>query len=227
MRNIIIGDVHGCCDTLNRLIRLVAPASGDRLIFLGDLFDRGPDSYGVLETVMELEQRFGEDFILLRGNHEDYLLARRLTLQQRWVWDMVGRGATVRSFKSHGAKMEDARPWLEAHARLYYRGEGFQGGHAGLLGHPPEDNDRETLLHDHDVVRQNAYRGPLTVVGHIALPVPTYFPGDGETTAQLEYGVTAQLPDTGVICVDTGCGKGGQLTAMIIEGRRYRLECVL
>ena len=81
-------------------------------------------------------------------------------------------------------------------------------------------------IHDHDVVLQNQYNGPLTIVGHIAIDFPTWFKGDGETKELLPLGEWLPLPDRGVICIDTGSGKGGRLTAMVIEGKQFRLESV-
>ena len=81
----------------------------------------------------------------------------------------------------------------------------------------------QTLIHDHGVVFRNVYDGPLTVTGHVALERPTWFAGDGETVEVLEYGVWKEMPEKGVICIDTGCGKGGKLSAMIIEEQRFIL----
>ncbi len=226
MRTIIIGDVHGCANALNTLLGRVQPTREDTLILLGDLFDRGPDSYGVYETVQTLANSLGERFVLLRGNHEDYLLTEKMTFFQKMVWERVGRSATVKSFKLHGAAMEDVRPFLREKCRLYWKGEGFQAVHAGLKVDPLEMNDRYTMIHDHDIVLQNRYAGPLTIVGHIALEFPTWFKGDGETTELLPPAERLTLPAEGVICIDTGCGKGGRLTAMIIEGGSYILESV-
>ena len=226
MRTIIIGDIHGCSAALQALLSKVKIVGNDRLILLGDLFDRGPDSFEVFRLVRQLAGAMGEDFVLLRGNHEDYLLSPKLTLLQRFVWERVGRGTTAASFKAHGDRMESAIPWLTQNCRMYYQGEGFQCVHAGLLVDPIEANDMQTMIHDHTVVQRNVYAGPLTVTGHIALEEPTYFAGDGETTETLEYGVPLPLLETGVICIDTGCGKGGRLTAMLIREKEYRLECV-
>ena len=224
MRTIIIGDIHGCSQPLQALLERVQPAEGDRLIFLGDLFDRGPDSWGVLQIVKQLEAKFGENFVLLRGNHEDYLLQPKLSLMQRMVWDRVGRQATVNSFKQHRERMEDSAPWLGAHCQMYYKGERFQCVHAGLRVDPLEANDVTTLIHDHTIVLNNAYAGPLTITGHIALTEPTWFAGDGKTTAKLPYAEEMTLPERGVLCIDTGCGKGGSLTGLVLEGTSYRLE---
>ena len=226
MKTIIIGDVHGCDKPLHALLDRIQPGAEDTLVMLGDLFDRGPDSYQVFQTVQKLAAELGERFILLRGNHEDYLLQPKLSLRQRMIWNHVGRGATVSSFASHRGKMEDAVPWLKAHCRLYWKGAAFQCVHAGLLIDPLEINDTQTLIHDHDVALRNIYSGPLTIVGHIALNEPTWFIGDRETIRTLPYNEWIDLPDRGVICIDTGCGKGGSLTAMIVENRRYILESV-
>ena len=56
-------------------------------------------------------------------------------------------------------------------------------------------------------------------------PSNLYNPGDGETRIKLPAGEWLAKPETGALCIDTGCGKGGCLTAMILEEGRYRLEC--
>ena len=227
MRTIIIGDIHGCRFALEQLLELVKPEPGrDRLVFLGDLFDRGPDSREVFRDVRQLSSDFGDDFVLLLGNHEDYLLQKRLTLRQKMIWEAVGRQATVRSFCEAGEKMEDAAPWLREHCRLYWKADRFQCVHAGILVDPPEVNDQYTLVHDHGIVLENKYVGPLTITGHIALEKAAWFAGDGETVTELEDDTVCHLPETGVICIDTGCGKGGRLTAMVIDGDKYMLTSV-
>ena len=242
MRVFIIGDIHGCSAALDALLEKLQPnPAEDRLILLGDLFDRGPDSWGVFERVKALAETWGERFVLLRGNHEDYLLADRLSFREKRVWDRVGRKTAVASFQAHGARMEDAIPWLKAHCQMFYvedsdgrelwQEPSFQCVHAGLHNGPLSNSDAYTMLHDHDITPRNHYEGPLTVVGHIALDLPTWFRGDGETRRLLQPGEWQPLPRHGVICIDTGCGKGGSLTGMIIEGSRadgyrFRLESV-
>ncbi|MBQ6595410.1 MAG: serine/threonine protein phosphatase [Clostridia bacterium] len=227
MRSVIIGDIHGCSGALDALIRKIGPDEAmDRLILLGDLFDRGPASWEVFRSVRDLEARFGDRFVLLRGNHEDYLLQKKLPFFLRLTWERVGRQATVNSFREHDEKMESAIPWMEAHCRLFFKGEDFQCVHAGLMIDPIEANDTFTLMHDHDIVRKNVYKGPLTVTGHIALREPAWFTGDGKTVRKLAWGERYRLPDRGTMCIDTGCGKGGRLTGMIVEEGIFRLESV-
>src|SRR5438128_6850305 len=74
-RTLAIGDIHGCLTALDTLLGFVRPTPEDRLIFLGDYIDRGPDSKGVLNRLIELKRI--RRFICLRGNHEIMMLAGR------------------------------------------------------------------------------------------------------------------------------------------------------
>lgn len=74
-----VGDIHGRADLLAALLRQIeddaqtADANARTLIFLGDYVDRGPDSQGVVETLVSgLPQGFETHF--LKGNHEVLLL---------------------------------------------------------------------------------------------------------------------------------------------------------
>ena len=224
MRTIVIGDVHGYNASLCALLEKVKLEPGkDKLIFLGDLFDRGPNSHGVFLTVQNLQKQFMDDFILLRGNHEDYLLQPSLTRKQRMIWESVGRKATVQSFRKAGSTMEETVPWLREHVKLFWRTEELQCVHAGIRVDPLEVNDLRTLVHDHGTVLENRYTGRLTVTGHIALEKAMWFAGDEETTKEIGDGEFHSLPETGVLCIDTGCGKGGHLTAMIVKDKEYTL----
>jgi serine/threonine protein phosphatase 1 len=67
-RRIVIGDVHGHYAGLMRLLEEIAPGAEDRVYFLGDLIDRGPQSYQTIEFV----RRSG--YACLLGNHEQMML---------------------------------------------------------------------------------------------------------------------------------------------------------
>src|SRR6516165_6872888 len=56
MRCYVIGDIHGCLDELRYLIEGLPLEFGDRLVFLGDYVDRGPNSKGVLNYILELQK---------------------------------------------------------------------------------------------------------------------------------------------------------------------------
>jgi bis(5'-nucleosyl)-tetraphosphatase (symmetrical) len=64
-RHIFIGDIHGCIDEFNELLKKVSyNRNADRLILLGDLIDRGPDSVAVIRKARELRLES------VMGNHE-------------------------------------------------------------------------------------------------------------------------------------------------------------
>ena len=77
----LVGDVHGCLAELLPLLtklgygvdgelRLTPPA-GRRLVFVGDLVDRGPDTPGVLKLVMPAVS--AGQALAVRGNHDERL----------------------------------------------------------------------------------------------------------------------------------------------------------
>ena len=83
VRTIIFGDIHGCNHALRSLLEQIKPnPAKDQVVFLGDLFDRGPDSRDVLRTEQELSEAYQDRFVLLLGNHEDYLLQSKLRIDE-------------------------------------------------------------------------------------------------------------------------------------------------
>lgn len=70
----VVGDIHGM---FNRLIRLKSklPALGpaDKIIFLGDYIDRGPDGFKVLRYLYNWQLK-NPNVICLKGNHEDMMI---------------------------------------------------------------------------------------------------------------------------------------------------------
>ncbi|HNY31858.1 MAG TPA: metallophosphoesterase [Fibrobacteria bacterium] len=63
-----MGDVHGCVDELEELLQRFSPVDGDRLVAVGDLVNKGPDSAGVVDLVRAAGIR------CVQGNHEAKLL---------------------------------------------------------------------------------------------------------------------------------------------------------
>ena len=56
-RTIAIGDIHGCLAALNALLEAIRPRPEDCIVTLGDYINRGPDSRGVIERLIELKDR--------------------------------------------------------------------------------------------------------------------------------------------------------------------------
>lgn len=70
MRIYAMGDIHGCLEEFNRALDLVEMTGDNKLVLLGD-YIHGPDSYGVMDRVIELQNIYGKDKVIaLRGNHE-------------------------------------------------------------------------------------------------------------------------------------------------------------
>ncbi len=124
----IIPDIHGYAKTLKELIeQQIRPSKEDRLFFLGDYIDRGPDSKGVIDYIMNMEQE-GLNIRLLLGNHEDLFLEaykaefnRKRLLGVKSInrivkdWERYGGKETMKSFGIKNIKKIPAKyiEWIE------------------------------------------------------------------------------------------------------------------
>ncbi len=122
MATYAIGDVQGCVLALHRLIEKIRfnPAS-DRLWFVGDLVNRGPDSLEVLRLIKQL----GNSAITVLGNHDLHLLA---------VWAKVttlSRKDTLQSVLS-APDVDELLTWLRFRPLAHVE-DGYCLIHAGLL----------------------------------------------------------------------------------------------
>lgn len=66
-----MGDVQGCLFELEALLKEIDFSSSDKIIFLGDVINRGPDSLGVLKLIKSL----GDQAMIVLGNHDLHFLA--------------------------------------------------------------------------------------------------------------------------------------------------------
>lgn len=69
-----VGDIHGGSRTFRALLDRIKLRRGDELILMGDYVDRGPDSRGVLDTILNLINSGYYSVHPLRGNHDEMLL---------------------------------------------------------------------------------------------------------------------------------------------------------
>jgi serine/threonine protein phosphatase 1 len=215
-RLIAIGDLHGQRDMLRRLLNVVQPTAADRLVFLGDYIDRGPDSCGLLSTLIALQQRF-PDTVFLRGNHDQMLLdalvevgvrhdVRLRDICPRYQED-VGSFSDVDIFYSNGGRStlasyetnkltdipQEHVTFLE-HTRLWWLYDPFLFIHAGVQpGIPVEKQSIFTLLWARNLPPSSD--GTIQVVGHS--PTPNNWP----------------TFDDGRYAMDTGAGHNRLLTA--------------
>jgi serine/threonine protein phosphatase 1 len=147
-RTFVIGDIHGCAATLRRLIgEKLRPLPGDRILLLGDLIDRGPDSKGVLDFILELRES-GLSVDSIRGNHEEMFLQAGEDHYYRELWYANGGLATLASFQADGPGdiPHRYRAFLEA-LPLYIQLDNFVIVHAGLNFDLPDPMaDTEAML---------------------------------------------------------------------------------
>ncbi len=203
MRTIIIGDVHGCLDELLTLVSRCGYAAGDRLILVGDLVAKGPDSLGVVAWARES----GAEAVL--GNHEEHVLRARR--------GMPGiKPKHLRLAEALG--VEDAA-WLETRPLFLPAGE-LNGKplvvvHAGLMpGVAIEAQQRDHLLNLRSVTPEGAPSKQLEGAPWASLwsgPEQIVFGHDSLRGLQ-------QYP--WAIGLDTGCVYGRRLTALTLpEGK--------
>lgn len=206
-RTIVIGDVHGCADELEALLKACEHGSDDEVVLVGDLVAKGPASRDVMAMVRELSMRS------VRGNHDAHVL--------RWK-AARDAGQPVASFSPGHVRLAetfDERDWalleglplyiaLPEHAALIV--------HAGLVpGVPLAQQDPLHLMNlrsvradgvgskrpDDGVLWGTLWQGPaLVLFGHHA----------GAGLQQHPF----------AIGLDTGCVYGGKLTACILPERR-------
>lgn len=96
MRTLAIGDIHGCSKALRTLLDAVQPGPDDVLVTLGDYVDRGPDSKGVLDMLIDLETR--TQLKPLLGNHEILFLDALNGRVDPAGWLRVGGAETIGSY---------------------------------------------------------------------------------------------------------------------------------
>jgi serine/threonine protein phosphatase 1 len=202
-RTIAIGDVHGCPAALRAVLEAAGPGPDDTVVTLGDYLDRGPDSKGVVEILLDLAG--GCRLVPLLGNHEDLLLAALTDRKALEVWLRCGGDATVRSYgwvKGQGRRLAELFPpehlQFLSGCRLLHETESHFFAHAGYVPELPLDaQPREALLWrvtDSRTARPHA-SGKVAVVGH---------------TPQR----SGEILDLGfLVCLDTDCQRGGWLTA--------------
>ena len=219
----IIGDVHGCADELTQLlVRLdykisfdissagrsarVTPPHGRRLIFVGDLVDRGPRSPDVMRIVMAaIEGGFGH---CVPGNHDIKFL--------RWL---SGKQVKI----SHGLDKtaeQFGAEWPEFTAQVKHLLEGLPYhlwladgavavAHAGIRDH--------MLGHVSAEIRRFCLYGETSgETDEFGLPVRYHWAAEYRGKTAVFYGHTP-VPEAGwvnnTLCIDTGCCFGGKLTA--------------
>ena len=195
-RTIIFGDVHGCLDELQVLLRAVRVTPQDRLISVGDLIGKGPDSRGVLEWAMQ-----AENLRCVLGNHERRFLARESGMALP-----DGKKLDEPTWRQLRGRFKRYRRFI-AGWPLWIREKDYLVLHAGLAPRKSlAKQDAWNLITLRRVGQARKpwyefYRGSrLAVFGHWSRREPVVRPN--------------------AVGLDTGCVYGGRLSALILPERR-------
>lgn len=101
-----IGDVHGCAKTLDTLLARLDLGRGDEVVFVGDYVDRGPDSYAVIERIVQMQvaaaHGTGPQVVALRGNHDQMMLGHVDGTGNFDLWRANGGLETLDSYARAG-----------------------------------------------------------------------------------------------------------------------------
>lgn len=213
-RTLIVGDVHGCRDELESLLEKAAITASDRVVFVGDLIVRGPDPKGVLDLVQKLGAR------VVRGNHEDRLLASRK--DPKYPLGDAQKATIAEMRKRHWAMIEGWPLWLDLPEH------GVRVVHAGVVpGLPIEKQDPHAIMYMRSLGPGNEpheKRGEVLWGARYTGPPHVVFGHNARAEVQIHPWATG---------LDTGAVYGGRLTGMLLEtGERpppvgERLGCLI
>jgi serine/threonine protein phosphatase 1 len=97
MSKYAISDIHGCLKTFEAMLDKIAFTKSDELFLLGDYVDRGPDSKGVLDSILRMYEQ-GYKINCLLGNHEQEMINSRTDNEAKRHWFKWGGIQTLDSF---------------------------------------------------------------------------------------------------------------------------------
>lgn len=203
-RTIAIGDIHGCSVALDALLNRIKPQPNDTIITLGDYIDRGPDSKGVLDRLIDLARHCR--LVPILGNHDQMLLdVRSGTYPIYWFFDIGG----TTTLDSYGPG-RDLSLIPEKHYEFlrgcvdYHETETHIFTHANYFPDiPMAEQDGSTLRWEslRDMTPGPHESGKTVILGH---------------TSQK----TGEILDLDHLkCIDTFCYGGGWLTALEVRTR--------
>jgi serine/threonine protein phosphatase 1 len=203
----VIGDIHGCLKSLKRLMKKLPVKKEDELIFVGDYIDRGKDSKGVVDFLLELSKKYC--CIFLRGNHEQMLLDYLDDKKMGKIWYLNGMDATLNSYGNINSIPKDHLEFFR-NTEFYYQTENYLIVHAGVLpGKPLEEQDEMELIwiREEFIYSKKPLDDKIIVFGHTPFLDGPYI-------------------DKTKIGIDTGCVYGGKLTAIRLEDRDlFQVSC--
>lgn len=199
----VFGDIHGCLKAFDSLLDLINPTKQDTIVTLGDYVDRGPDSKGVIDRLIELKK--SHNVVCLRGNHELMMQDARQGPPASSFWLLNGGIETLESYRCRSLAQLPDEHWefIDSLVSHHYV-DNFLLTHAT----PPhqgsvDDYDDDDLYWARFNEPQEREDGFILVCGH---------------TPQEDR---RPIMHNGHICLDTGCVHEGFLTALTLETGEY------
>jgi serine/threonine protein phosphatase 1 len=202
-RTIAIGDIHGCVAALDALLEAIDPRPDDLIVTLGDYIDRGPDSRGVLDRLVELDHRC--KLVPLLGNHEVMLLQALGNERAATLWRECGGKATLASYGGDLSDIPREHLRFFTRCRRFYETDSHLFVHANYDAELPLDQQSDELLlwtHIRHRMPKPHRSGKVAVVGHT--------PQGGRRVLETPH----------LICLDTCCYGDGCLSAMELATRQ-------
>ena len=168
-----IGDIHGCKRTFQKLLEEINIRKSDTIFCIGDYIDRGPDSKGVIDLILDLRKR-GFRVSTLRGNHEQMMMESDAKRTDFMDWYINGGDTTLESFgvaSFHDFALEYKDFFKRT--RYYFESGPFIFVHAGL-NFGPEDlfEDRDAMLWMRNITIDKKKLGDRIIIhGHTPRPL--------------------------------------------------------
>jgi len=171
-RRLVISDIHGCSSTFKALLEKIMLKKEDQLYLLGDYIDRGPDSSGVLDKIMELIND-GYKVFPLRGNHEQQALTAEKDYDKKSFYYFMSRINKSDDLLSKKRKIKKKYRNFMDGLPLFYELDDFFIVHAGFdFSKTNPFEDEASILNIRKFkYNKEAAKGKTIVYGHD----PTYF----------------------------------------------------
>ena len=201
-RTIIIGDVHGCDKELARLLKKLEVRKQDRLIFVGDILNKGPNSSKVWDMYLDLKAE------AVLGNHEWYLIEQ--ADRKKPKWNSYFRLQREFGKKKFNRLIDQLHKWP-----LYIKEEEFNVVHAGRV---PGKRLRESTARELTTIR--TWDGKGTNLQSPKNPPWFDFYTRNKLIVYGHWAAKGLVQRDNVIGLDSGCLYGGRLSALVLPERR-------
>ena len=166
-RTIAIGDIHGCSLALEALLRAIEIRGSDTVVTLGDYIDRGGDSRGVIDQILDLRQTC--NVVSLLGNHELMLCEVLAGADDGANWLACGGQATLASYSGSLDNIPPSHRQFLDSLRHFYELDDYFFVHANYYYDMALEEQPETMLfweHLHRSPPRPHVNGKVAIVGH-------------------------------------------------------------